>query len=705
MTDAKKATQTLATIPREDSPLEFETLQDSKNLKATTPHGQQPSATTEISEMRNPTYQPLSQDGEELEHEIKGIKSPPWIARIQELFSSPKMRMNKWNVEWLEEQLYQKDADKLSWEAVFDVDARLSQQSNGLKESGALHSIFKWWKARHEMTVQELETQLEKLDPTRLSKHTDFHASGLSEDTGTCLLDPVRRNTFAILYGPGGNGKSTVIRTLANTLRGASAPIPEQHITSKSSGLHSEIVEPLVSKRLLYCADVDLKNHSLNLGFVRSSTGQDKISTPMGEASVSCSVIIGSNSLPSYKEQDDWLTEAIMRRVIVLPMLVDALSIRGPELPDSEDAYITFALRCVHTRMNYEQPPLSSLAIMMTLLGSEWQHHMHLFCLDSCPRGGDTEVSMIEAMVILETLLGRSVEDVANKTRHGACQGTVFKLSTPLSPKFIMSQLTNQPSQSGNEPTYLSKDESGELVVEDGAWLSSAHIPSYTLVPEVFKDNTEYAKKISASNSAPMYGSRTLVVMYKGTEKCPYLPVERVRILGVTRKSSGPQAYGTNYMRIGIPEAVFEDICAKASRRLDLKNPAVEKVTKQGGFYLFTVTVPKLMKVHMLALEDGQETVIEVPDPSGIFLMGRDIMASCFFVLKAKYKGQPVSPENAVGYSLAFEPAILTLIEPCDDQLDSDLGSGVPSMSMSSLAPSTIKPNKALADMLSSLSI
>ncbi|PLW14840.1 hypothetical protein PCANC_18172 [Puccinia coronata f. sp. avenae] len=96
-------------------------------------------------------------------------------------------------------------------------------------------------------------------------------------------------------------------------------------------------------------------------------------------------------------------------------------------------------------------------------------------------------------------------------------------------------------------------------------------------IPEVFKDNTEYAKKISASNSAPMYGSRTLVVMYEGTEKCPYLPVERVRILGVTRKSSGPQAYGTNYMRIGIPEAVFEDICAKASQKLRFKSPAVEK--------------------------------------------------------------------------------------------------------------------------------
>ncbi|PLW20800.1 hypothetical protein PCASD_13592 [Puccinia coronata f. sp. avenae] len=228
MTDAKKATQTLATIPREDSPLEFETLQDSKNLKATTPHGQQPSATTEISEMRNPTYQPLSQDGEELEHEIKGIKSPPWIARIQELFSSPKMRMNKWNVEWLEEQLYQKDADKLSWEAVFDVDARLSQQSNGLKESGALHSIFKWWKARHEMTVQELETQLEKLDPTRLSKHTDFHASGLSEDTTAgksalteTKLPEVQNPETSLPPGSIKNGEGT-----EDILQGTKSPTP-----------------------------------------------------------------------------------------------------------------------------------------------------------------------------------------------------------------------------------------------------------------------------------------------------------------------------------------------------------------------------------------------------------------------------------------------------------------------------------------------
>jgi energy-coupling factor transporter ATP-binding protein EcfA2 len=230
---------------------------------------------------------------------------------------------------------------------------------------------------------------------------------------GACLMDPVRRSTFVLLYGPGGNGKSTVIRALASTLRGASAAIPEQHITSKTSGLHSDVIEPIVSKRLLYCGDVDLKNHDLNLGFVRSATGQDTVSTPLGVTSVCCSVVLGSNSLPSYKVQKDWLTAAIMRRVIVLPMFVNAMSITAPELPDSEDAYITFALRCVHTKMAYEYPPISTVSVMMTLFGIEWGSYSHLFTIDDPPSSKDKEVAMIEAMGLLEALLSRSIGSIA----------------------------------------------------------------------------------------------------------------------------------------------------------------------------------------------------------------------------------------------------------------------------------------------------
>lgn len=229
---------------------------------------------------------------------------------------------------------------------------------------------------------------------------------------GACLMDPVRRSTFALLYGPGGNGKSTVIRALASTLRGASAAIPEQHITSKTSGLHTDVIEPIVSKRLLYCGDVDLKNHNLNLGFVRSATGQDTVSTPLGVTSVCCSVVLGSNSLPSYKTQKDWLTAAIMRRVIVLPMFVNAMSIKAPELPDSEDAYITFALRCVHTKMTYEYPPVSTLSVMMTLFGVEWASYSHLFSIGNCSALKTEPVAMIEAMGILELLLGRSSDAI-----------------------------------------------------------------------------------------------------------------------------------------------------------------------------------------------------------------------------------------------------------------------------------------------------
>lgn len=169
-------------------------------------------------------------------------------------------------------------------------------------------------------------------------------------------MDPVRRSTFALLYGPGGNRKSIMIRVLANTLRGVPAAVLEQHITSKTLGLHNDVVEPIVSKRLLYCGDVDLENHIINLWFVRSAPVQDTVPTPLGVTSMCCSMVLGSNSLLSYKVKKDWLTAAIMQHFMLLPMFVNAMAITEPELPDSEDAYITFALCCVHTKMIYEFP-------------------------------------------------------------------------------------------------------------------------------------------------------------------------------------------------------------------------------------------------------------------------------------------------------------------------------------------------------------
>ncbi|KNZ52046.1 uncharacterized protein VP01_3712g1 [Puccinia sorghi] len=197
---------------------------------------------------------------------------------------------------------------------------------------------------------------------------------------GACLMDPVRRSTFALLYGPGGNRKSIMIRVLANTLRGVPAAVLEQHITSKTSGLHNDVVEPIVSKRLLYCGDVDLENHIINLWFVRSAPVQDTVPTPLGVTSMCCSMVLGSNSLLSYKVQKDWLTAAIMQHFMLLPICLHNI--------------------CALLRAHKDdlRVPISTTSVMKTLFGIEWGLESHLFTINYPPGSKDRDVAMIEGM-------------------------------------------------------------------------------------------------------------------------------------------------------------------------------------------------------------------------------------------------------------------------------------------------------------------
>ena len=49
-----------------------------------------------------------------------------------------------------------------------------------------------------------------------------------------------------------------------------------------------------------------------------------------------------------------------------------------------------------------------------------------------------------------------------------------------------------------------------------------------------------------------------------------------------------PQQYGANYIRIGIPDLLFNDICSKALEKLGFINPPIEKAVKKNGLYVFT---------------------------------------------------------------------------------------------------------------------
>lgn len=123
-----------------------------------------------------------------------------------------------------------------------------------------------------------------------------------------------------------------------------------------------------------------------------------------------------------------------------------------------------------------------------------------------------------------------------------------------------------------------------EIMLYNKAWINSPKLGIYSLVAESFWENTKYSKRVSPSNHEAMYSSCT----YRGKERCPYLPMDSVRILGVLPRSGGQQAYGQNYVRIGIDEAVLKDVCSKAGIVLNLKDLPTEKIVMQQGPCLFT---------------------------------------------------------------------------------------------------------------------
>ncbi|PLW31422.1 hypothetical protein PCASD_18545 [Puccinia coronata f. sp. avenae] len=124
-----------------------------------------------------------------------------------------------------------------------------------------------------------------------------------------------------------------------------------------------------------------------------------------------------------------------------------------------------------------------------------------------------------------------------------------------------------------------------------------------------------------------------------------FLKTEHQKIKKLSQSKPGaPTGYGTGYVRVGIEEEVYQSICSKVGQAVKLKDPPIERVSSQAGLRIFTVTMPKGIKVQSLAeAEDPSagpsESMVTVPDPSSVFTIGLDVMASCYFMVKAKYKG------------------------------------------------------------------
>lgn len=152
---------------------------------------------------------------------------------------------------------------------------------------------------------------------------------------GYLLTGSVREQKFLVIYGPGENGKSTVMRTLLQLLGDYGVTLPFEVLASgsrHSPGAASPHLVVLRGARLAVATEGE--SVRLNEALVKSLTGDDRISArALYQAPITFDpqfkLVLVTNSLPIIRGTN----HAIWRRIAVVPFCA-VPALRDPQLID-----------------------------------------------------------------------------------------------------------------------------------------------------------------------------------------------------------------------------------------------------------------------------------------------------------------------------------------------------------------------------------
>lgn len=190
---------------------------------------------------------------------------------------------------------------------------------------------------------------------------------------GLAVVDPSPFSKFLLLYGPGGTGKSEIVNAILDILSGCIGTIKASQLTESKSEMSSDTAKMLASSRVVTAGEINLLTNKLNLHIVKEMTGHDSILIPPIRVATRCSVITSSNNLPDPTVQTDWLSTAISRRVVVVPMNVKASLLPRRERPDTEMDCQDMLLLCTHLFLMNPSMPMSTRSLLYSVLGSKFE--------------------------------------------------------------------------------------------------------------------------------------------------------------------------------------------------------------------------------------------------------------------------------------------------------------------------------------------
>jgi len=138
---------------------------------------------------------------------------------------------------------------------------------------------------------------------------------------GSLLTGDTSAQKMYILYGKKANGKSTLLRIVAEILGEFATPVPSDLFKKKKSDTHPTLVMTLQGRRMAYCPDFPDKQ-ALDEEIVKTQTGDKLTARRMREDYISFEpthkTILATNDLPKVNSS----REAVLRRVVPIPFRV-----------------------------------------------------------------------------------------------------------------------------------------------------------------------------------------------------------------------------------------------------------------------------------------------------------------------------------------------------------------------------------------------
>jgi hypothetical protein len=233
---------------------------------------------------------------------------------------------------------------------------------------------------------------------------------------GHSMIDPHSFSKAVILYGRGGTGKTTTINAISMSMMGCCGTIPDSALINLSAGIPEKVAQIVASNRIVTAGDVGGQDRNTNLTVIKTLTGHDYM--PLGPMRVktACTLLYATNTLDDPRENAEWCTDAIMRRVVVIYMdaVVPEESLIG--LPKDPISKLDFCLRCIHTRLTNPYMPVSPISVLMTLMGSRFKSVSKL--LVPVTDDQTTEEDIITANIIVGAAIDKTPEEVGRLARR-----------------------------------------------------------------------------------------------------------------------------------------------------------------------------------------------------------------------------------------------------------------------------------------------